>query len=300
MGLTNPSSSTVNQTTDPVGTMWSGWNIDDFEQYATGSSPTLDKGYGWGGAAVMSGTNSIISVSDISGVSKKRLSMTNAEFIRPMSWGSKWKFLRIGCLLTIAAGATITSGGGLCFGICSGTSNGVKGGSPTTNYYGITIQTGAGFPPVATWTRTAGTDHAWFSGPFLAHGNKLTGASGPWTNLSALLSSGEAHAGGGSGGLAIPIILEIRRPLYGSTTYDIATAAFTPTGNLAEKSLSTSGLMGWMELRDFVNRNTYRSNAATTITGQSESSGVLNCLNFAVFDASNAFELSAIAVQKVA
>lgn len=295
MGLNNPSSSTVNQTTDPVGTFNNDFNLDDFEQYAVGSNPTLDKGLGWGGAAVVEGTNSIVSVTDLAGNAKKRLSLTDAEWIRPMTWGSKWKFIRIGALLTIDHNATFT-GGGVCFGICSGTTDGVKGGNPTTNFYGASIQSSNTFPPPCTWTRSAGSDHPWYAGSFFQHARKVT--AGSWASISALFSAGEPCAGA-DGLLAIPIGLEIRRALYTSATYDIAGFLLLPGSNIPERSFTTGDLVNWMKFRDVSNINVFRASAATTIGSISETPGAFNCINFATFEATRAIQLSAIAVQKV-
>jgi hypothetical protein len=294
MGLFNPSSPVVNQTSDPVGSVWKGWCIDDFESYATGANPTLSGGIGWGGTAVMSGTNSIVSATDLAGNAKKRLQITNGEFIRRMEWGSKWKFIRIGMLLTIDHNATITSGGGVALGLCSGTSNGVKG--TTTNFFGLHLSSGAAFPPVATWTRTAGTDHPFYTVPFYNVARKVS--AGAWADLSTALSTSTPSAGA-DGLNALPICMEIRRELYGDTTYNWAVWSLTTTTGYGQRNFDANAFLSWMELRDFTNRSTYRAVAASTTANQSEGPGVFDSLNFATWEATRAIQLSCLAVQKV-
>jgi hypothetical protein len=203
---------------------------EDFEKYANGTASGFSAGYGWNGAAAILGTGAgsiTTGTRSFPTGDKKYLELPhNAGYARKFSWGSDWTKIRIGLLMAVPGGTSIT-GTTLWFGVGNGTANEYDA-SP--NWIGFsTSVTGT---PTQTWQFQSTPSYF-----------KMASVRGSVQNYIGGFQT-SYQDGGGSGLIDIPsdedpprkgaIFLEINKAAsatnYGLTLYDVESGVMAGTG----------------------------------------------------------------------
>lgn len=264
-----PAAGTTLATAGTLGSL-PGFVYEDFSSY-TGSSPTINKGYNWGGNAVVTGTFSIVTnaVDSLNGGSANALSMIGGgDFARPLPWGAKWKMIRIGLLWRINTNATFNADFGV--GLCSGTANPWSSATCANSIMWYT-RVGNNNP----WTFNAGTDYAYFtpsfSGGATKHNTTISGdSSGTGTFNWDTTSSSTARGA---------FIISIDRANLGNTanTYHIIGKACQFVATLANQS-DTAAQSLYAEMLNGATGSILLGGGSVTVTeaGFSETNGALD------------------------
>lgn len=268
--------------------------LEDFQAYGDGAISSFSSGSGWSGTGAASGA-SIVSVTMFDGRTDKRLSLAGpGEFKRKMIWGENWKRLRIGLLLRIAGGATITND--FVFGVCSGITNGA-GSATCANFIG------AGTRPLSSnqYTFAAGSDVGVYSATFAGASSKRVNTFTDYGGSSSM----KGYPAAGSTALCANILDIKRGRLAASATYGMfvqgPTGAGTAAGS-AEQFLDWGGLLKIVGDPDVATYNLnwwWDGNASTQSATFDESAGALDSVNIWWSHATTAVEIAGIAVFKL-
>jgi hypothetical protein len=229
------------------------------------------------------------------GRTDRRLSLAGpGEFKRKMIWGEKWKRLRIGLLLRINAGATIT--GDFAFGVCSGIAEGV-GSTTCANFIGATTRPGN----TNQYTFAAGSDVGVYTATFASASSKRVNTFTDYGGSSSM----KGYPAAGSTALCVNVFDIKRGRLSASATYGMfvqgPTGAGTGAGS-AEQFLDWGGLLKIVSDPDTAtyNLNWWWDGAASTQSATfDESAGVLDSVNVWWSHASTAIEIAGLAVFKM-
>src|SRR5262245_40447185 len=101
-----------------------GLALEFFEDYATGAITSFDKGYGWSGNGVGSGTTIVTRTGfGNTNPAQKRLGIISGGYARKFAWGDSWNRIQIAVLWRLNSVAATFGPSGFYFGICSGTAN---------------------------------------------------------------------------------------------------------------------------------------------------------------------------------
>jgi len=223
----------------------------------------------------------------------RRMSLVGpGEFKRKMIWGEKWKRLRIGLLLRINGGSTIT--GDFAFGVCSGITNGV-GSATCTNFIGATTRPGN----TNQYTFAAGSDVGVFTATFAGGSSKRVNTFTDYGGVSSM----KGYPATGSSALCINMLDIKRGRLAASATYSMFVQGPTGSGTAAG---SAEQFLDWGTLLQAVSEvdttspsGWWYDGAASTNSGTfDESAGALDSINVWWSHASTAIEIAGIAVMK--
>lgn len=239
--LTNISSSSVASEL----TFKDGLAVEFFEDYALGPLTVFDKGFGWFGNGVGSGTT-IVQKTAFGNTSptQKRMQVINGQYGRKFAWGDSWNRIQIAIVWRLNHGVTFGPSG-FYFGLCSGTTN-MAGSALTDNFIGM------------RGPNNAGNDATFFNGtrvdyfdinPSVRFASKRGAAP---TDLTSGSGSNGRHVSATEGFLSM-FLIEISRPVFAT---DATSVVYSMGRNMTsltqvEMSLPKNSLIEVLEGQDF-------------------------------------------------